>query len=234
MVTAYLRHSSHRFYGASVALVMLLLYESLVVWGEMPSGAMVRNAPEVWLRSILHFLGVPHYYISFAFITVFLIALPIFYRSGVRISKGIVLGILLESAFWGLLTGYIVRFFAVDFPLFSGGLTNSLLADLGLAIGAGLFEELLFRVVLTTLLISIFKRLCGYPLPSVLLSVLIASFLFSLVHYVGNMGDPFTLYSFTFRFFAGIWFTTLYAVRGFAITCLTHAFYDIFVLFAYP
>ncbi len=227
----YFKHSSHRFYGAFVALFMLLLYECLVIWGELPSGAMVRNAPEAWLRSILFFVGIPHYYISFALITVALIALPIFYRSGVEIKKSIVIGMIIESVLWGLVTGVIIQFFIINLPFFSGEFSSSTLANLGLAIGAGLFEELLFRVVLTTLLILLFKRLFGQRVFAVVVSVLIASFLFSLAHYVGNMADNFTLYSFLFRFFAGIWFTTLYAVRGFAVTCMTHAFYDIFVIF---
>lgn len=217
-----------------MALVMLLLYEILVVLGGSSSGMVVRNAPEAWMRNVLYFIGVPHYTISFAFMTGALIALPVFYRSGVRVSRGIVFGMLLESVFWGLFTGFAIRFFTVGLPLFSGGFSGSIPANLGLAIGAGLFEELLFRVLLTTFLLKTFKRLFRSALPSVVLSVLIASFLFSLAHYVGNMADDFTLYSFAFRFFAGIWFTTLYAVRGFAITCLSHSFYDIFVLILSP
>ena len=231
MVSDYFKYSSHRFYGALVALFMLFLYEILVVWGELLSGGMVRNAPEVWMRNILQFIGIPHSYISYTFITGSLIALPIFYRSGVKITTGIVMGMLLESVFWGFLSGFIIRYFTVSFPLFFGEFSNTILSNIGLAIGAGLFEELLFRVVLTTLLIYLFKRLFRHPFPSIVVSVLVASFLFSLAHYVGNMADHFTLYSFVFRFVAGIWFTTLYAVRGFAITCMTHAFYDIFVIF---
>ncbi len=229
----YFRQSSHRFYGAVVALFMLLLYETLVIWGELPSGAMVRNAPEVWLRSILYFIGLPHYYISLALLAGALIAISVFYQSGVIVRKSIFFWMILESIFWGLVSGFIIQFFMINLPFFSGVFSNSILANLGLAIGAGLFEELLFRVVLTTFLIYLFRRIFDHPLISIVIAVLVASFLFSLVHYLGNMADQFTLYSFMFRFFAGIWFTTLYTVRGFAITCMTHAFYDIFVIFFY-
>ena len=176
----YYKHSSHRFYGAIVALVMLILYETLIIWGELPNGAIVRNAPEAWLRGLLAFIGVQHYYISFVLVTVSLIMIPVFYRSGVVIRKSIVLGIILESIIWGLLTGYVIQLFMVSLFMNSGGISNSFLANLGLAIGAGLFEELLFRVLLTTGLIYLFTNTTGKKRLSVVLSVVIASFLFSL------------------------------------------------------
>ncbi len=227
----YFKVSSHRFYGSVVALVMLLLYETLVIWGELPSGAMVRNAPEAWLRTILSVFGLSYHAITYVLVTIALIAIPIFYRSGVVVKKSVIFGIIGESIFWGIATGYIIRLFMMNLFMFSGEFSNSFLANLGLAIGAGLFEELLFRVLLTTFLIYLFKQIFPNKFISIALSVIVASFLFSLMHYVGNMGDYFTLNSFMFRFFAGFWFTALYAVRGFAITCLAHAFYDIYVIF---
>ena len=61
-------------------------------------------------------------------------------------------------------------------------------------------------------------------------SVLAASFLFSMSHYIGTMADSWQLYSFMFRWAAGLLFTVLYFMRGFAITAYTHALYDIWVL----
>ena len=230
-VKTYFKVSSHRFYGSVVALIMLVLYETLVIWGELPNGAVVRNAPEAWLRTVLSFIGISHYYISFVLVTAALITIPVFYRSGVTIKKGVILGMIIESIFWGIATGYIIRLSMVNLFMFSGEFSNAFLANLGLAIGAGLFEELLFRVLLTTFLIFLFKQLIPNRFFAILISVVIASFLFSLVHYMGNMADYFTLNSFMFRFFAGFWFTLLYTVRGFAITCMAHAFYDIYVIF---
>jgi len=49
-------------------------------------------------------------------------------------------------------------------------------------------------------------------------------------HYIGTMADQWQLYSFMFRWVAGLLFTVLYFMRGFAITAYTHALYDIWVL----
>ena len=79
------------------------------------------------------------------------------------------------------------------------------------------------------------KHLIGSPLlrkkvVTATVSVLLAAFLFSLSHYVGTMADTWQLYSFMFRWVAGLLFTVLYFVRGFAITAYTHALYDIWIL----
>ncbi len=226
---SYFKQSSHRFYGAVTALVMLALYEIFVMW-DAGAGLMVRNAPEAWLRNILNFLGVSHYHISFLMLTAAIVAIPVFYDSAVKFRGRTVTFMILESIIWGAISGLLIRLVMVNLFFAAGTMSGSLIGDLGLAIGAGLFEELLFRVILTTLLIKLAFKLIKVKWLSILIAILVASFLFSLVHYVGNAADTFGVYSFLFRFLAGIWFTTLYSLRGFAIVCMTHAFYDIIVI----
>ncbi len=228
-VSAYFTNSSHRFYGAVTALVMLSLYEIFIMW-EASAGLMVRNAPEAWLRNILNFLGVSHYHISFIMLTAALVAMPVFYDSKVRFNGKTILLMILESIMWGAFSGFLIRLVMINLLFAAGTISGSLIGDLGLAIGAGLFEELLFRVILTTLLIKVTLKTIRVKWLAILISILVASFLFSLAHYVGNAADTLELYSFLFRFLAGIWFTTLYAIRGFAIVCMSHAFYDIMVI----
>lgn len=225
----YFKTSSHRFYGAVIAFVMLLLYEVLIIW-ENSSGSVIRNAPEAWLRNSLSFAGVSHYHVSFLMVTVSIILIPLFYRSDIIIKKRIFVYIIGESIFLGAISGFIIQLVIVKLFFVTGTVTGSLVRDIGLSVGAGLFEELFFRVILTTLIIKMASLVIPKKWLAVFTAVIVASFLFSLAHYVGNMSDNFELYSFLFRFIAGLWFTTLYSVRGFAVVCLTHAFYDIFVL----
>jgi membrane protease YdiL (CAAX protease family) len=102
--------------------------------------------------------------------------------------------------------------------------------NLALSVGAGLFEEIIFRVILLNLLYLLLSTLLRKKVVAAVVSVLLASFLFSLSHYVGTMADTWQLYSFIFRWGAGLLFTLLYFIRGFAITAYTHALYDIWVL----
>jgi len=228
-VAGYLAASAHPFYGAITALGMLVLYEVFLVW-EPDAPVMFRNAPEAWMRSLLHSFGLSHHYISFFWITLGLISIPLFWRKGVVFSQRVFVLIACEALFWGISAGIVIQLVMNSLLLAASSLTGHLTSDIALALGAGLFEELFFRVGLTSLLILGFRGLFASRLIATLAAVLVASFLFSLAHYTGNGGDVFSLYSFLFRFFAGLWFTSLYAWRGFAVTALSHAFYDILII----
>lgn len=100
-----------------------------------------------------------------------------------------------------------------------------------LSLGAGLYEELLFRVVLVTVVAALARRVLGAgPRAAAAIAVLGSALLFSAAHYIGPYGDPLALGSFTFRFVAGLFFSALYVLRGFGITAWTHALYDVFLL----
>lgn len=108
-------------------------------------------------------------------------------------------------------------------------------AGLVLAVGAGFYEEIAFRVVLFGLGAKVL-RLFAEPIPvfrARLLTVFwafITAGVFSAWHYVGALGDPFELRSFVFRWVCGLVFTAIYAFRGFGPAVWTHAVYDIWVL----
>lgn len=111
---------------------------------------------------------------------------------------------------------------------------SSLLADIVTGIGAGIYEELIFRLILICLLMLFFQNLLGLTYKSsIMLSVLISAALFSVHHHVVFLNSKFsyaaafTWPEFVFRTIAGIYFACLFAIRGFGITAGTHAFYDI-------
>ena len=109
-----------------------------------------------------------------------------------------------------------------------------LLANIITGIGAGIYEELVFRLILICLLMLLFQDLLRLPYKnSIVLSVLISAALFSAHHHIDflsgrpNQADPFNMTVFVFRTIAGIYFAVLFAIRGFGITAGTHAFYNI-------
>lgn len=95
--------------------------------------------------------------------------------------------------------------------------------------GAGLYEEVLFRLLLLPVLAGTLRRVGFSVSLSAAGGVLLSSLLFSAAHYVGVHGEAFDLYSFTFRAVAGLFFGLLFLVRGFGITAGTHAIYDVLV-----
>ena len=111
---------------------------------------------------------------------------------------------------------------------------RSLLANIVTAIGAGIYEELVFRLILICLLMMLFQDLLRLShKSSIVLSVLISAALFSAHHHVvildGQIGQTgrFDSVQFAFRTLAGVYFAGLFAFRGFAITAGTHAYYDV-------
>jgi hypothetical protein len=98
-----------------------------------------------------------------------------------------------------------------------------------LSLGAGVYEEFVFRMGLMTLIsilaADIFKL---NKWLSNLLMVSASAVLFSLYHYLG--AETFQLQSFVFRTAAGVYFGVLFLTRGFGVTCGCHIAYDIMVV----
>jgi hypothetical protein len=112
--------------------------------------------------------------------------------------------------------------------------SGTLLANIVTGIGAGIYEELIFRLVLMCALMLVLQDLMGLSQKgSVILSVLVSAALFSAHHHIifvnGQLAlsSPFSWPEFSFRTIAGVYFAVLFAIRGFGITAGTHAFYDI-------
>ncbi|HVZ93729.1 MAG TPA: CPBP family glutamic-type intramembrane protease [Phycisphaerales bacterium] len=105
------------------------------------------------------------------------------------------------------------------------------------AIGAGLYEELLFRMVAIALIhIVACDLLKMKDYPARVVAVVLSAVAFALYHDVGLAGglggiDFQKLVTFLF---AGLYFGALYAARGFGIVVATHALYDLAVLVLLP
>jgi hypothetical protein len=112
--------------------------------------------------------------------------------------------------------------------------------------GAGFYEEITYRVLLFGLGAKLVAwvvakqdlRLVGgsswrMSVKTVLAVVawsLVCAAIFSGVHYVGPLGDAFSLKTFFFRAVLGLLLTLIYATRGFAAAVWAHALYDVWVL----
>jgi len=102
-----------------------------------------------------------------------------------------------------------------------------------LCLGAGIYEELVFRLIVITILTLVMKDLLQFSrLPTTLGVVLVSAVMFSGYHYLGP--ETFHWRTFAFRALAGIYFGALFLTRGFGVTAATHAAYDILVLLILP
>ena len=91
-----------------------------------------------------------------------------------------------------------------------------------MAIGAGLYEELIFRWVLIAILHSILAdgfKIAGRT--ASLVAAVISSVLFMIAH------DPDTAGAALFFLVGGVWFSSIYLVRGFGLAAGAHVAYDV-------
>lgn len=97
-----------------------------------------------------------------------------------------------------------------------------------LAIGAGIYEELVFRLFLFTVLSIVLTDCLGLrPGRTALAMVLGSAVLFAAYHYWSPLSPPFRWSDGIFRTFAGAYFGVLMLWRGFGITAGCHIAYDV-------
>ena len=227
----YWRYSRSAYYSAIAALPLLVIYEILIVLSQSPYWG-IRNAADVWIRTFLMAFDLQAQHLTFVLIGISLALIPIAKSRarGIKLKANYFALMFAESLAFSLVLGVVLQSILRLGGLLSGGPGSGLMQNLALSVGAGLFEEIIFRVILLNLLFLLLNPLLKNKVVAAVVSVLLASFLFSLSHYVGTMADTWQLYSFMFRWAAGLLFTVLYFIRGFAITAYTHALYDIWVL----
>ena len=234
-------------YSVVFALPLLVAYEGLAAALSGPkASSQVRNGADVLLKEA--FIAMAGRNGPLIFIAA-VIGIGIWFvcrdikRTGQGVRPLVFGGMLAESialaAVFGIVIGTItVKLLGSLHMLASaGGSPVSPIARMGwttrlmLSLGAGLYEELLFRVLLVSALAAGARTVFGWSMKGAgVFATIVGALIFSAFHYIGPFGDPFRLTSFTFRAFSGVAFSALYLLRGFGITAWTHSLYDAFLL----
>jgi hypothetical protein len=221
------------------ALPLLLLYEALAFGLSGSEMGEVRNGADVLLKSVFITVGGRHGLLIFTAVLCCLGGYLVWRdrRRAGEIRPGLFPVMFGESVVYALLLGGVVSALTSlvlhgRLALVAGGGMSGfpLPTQLMISLGAGIYEELLFRVLLVSGLAFLAGRVFGWrPVPAGGFAVVLGALIFSLFHYVGPYGDPFALGSFTFRTIAGLIFSAMYLLRGLGITAWCHALYDVFL-----
>ncbi|WP_169976245.1 CPBP family glutamic-type intramembrane protease [Tautonia rosea] len=97
-------------------------------------------------------------------------------------------------------------------------------------VGAGIFEEAVFRLGLLGICYAVLRVL---HMPNVLATAMAVSgsaLVFSMAHHVGEVPGAFSWSTFVFRWLAGVYFAWVMIFRGFGIAVGTHLAYDLLVV----
>lgn len=234
-------------YSLTFAFPLLVAYEALAFTLSHQAMAGVRNGADVLLKSAFVLLGGRNGLIAFGVLLVGTGAVPVWRdrrRSG-PLELRVFLLMALEAVLYALLFGVVVGTLtglllsplhpsvasttgALAVPARAAAQDLDLATQLMISLGAGIYEELLFRVLMVGALAWTARRAFGWSAtPAGAFATVVGALVFSAFHYVGPYGDRLELASFTFRAIAGVLFSALYLLRGFGITAWTHALYDV-------
>ena len=138
-------------------------------------------------------------------------------------------GMLAESILLALPLIALSRELARYFPLLA--LSSTTKDVVIMSLGAGVYEELVFRLALFSILSLVVKDAMGVKAAwSSLWIVVLSAVAFAGYHYL-SPAEHFQWRSFMFRTAAGAYFGLLFLLRGFGVTAGSHAAYDILILF---
>ena len=226
-------------YSLLFALPLLLFYQVLaVLLAHGPRS--VRNGADVILQAVFTAVagawGPPLFMVCLIGVGLWLVTRDV-RAHGSRFRAGVLAAMLGESIALAVIFGFVVGSVTsgvlgmLQTLAVPGGHDMDWWTRLMVSLGAGIYEELLFRVLLVGALAAAARALLGWrPLTAGIAATLAGAAIFSAFHYIGPYGDRWQLYSFAFRMVAGLFFSGLYLARGFGITAWTHALYDVLLL----
>jgi hypothetical protein len=236
---AYLKATRHPWTCFLFVVPLLVAYEvGVVMLANGADATGLRNGADIWLRGTLVDHG-----IQFPWALPALVAAVLLVRTwwawADRPASPLsgVVGTAVESVAFAVGLWLVARNFrplleAVGVPVLDA-LPERLHAipsgQLVRFVGAGIYEEVLFRMGLFSLLCVLFKFSLLPNLITVPLAAAAGAVLFAAAHHVGPHGEEIVPVVFAFRVVAGLIFTALYQFRGFGVAVGTHAGYDILV-----
>lgn len=115
----------------------------------------------------------------------------------------------------------------------SGLLATDAFPAVVMSLGAGFYEEILFRVGLFGSGAWIIKTMEGWGPTGIAMIIgwaVCAALAFSGWHHIGPLADAFDMRVFVYRTVCGLVLTAIFAFRGFAPAVWTHVLYDVWAM----
>ncbi|MEJ7602613.1 MAG: CPBP family intramembrane glutamic endopeptidase [Kofleriaceae bacterium] len=210
--------SGHGDLADSLVLIvpLLLAYQVGVLFAGHVSGA------DVVTRAVYGTLGRTSYLGLQAMIACAFLVWIRRTQRGQVLSLEVVGPIVFEAAVYALTLGALISL-VID-RMLGLNLTGGHVIN---ALGAGVYEELVFRLGLFGGAVALLSRQPSRVI--VVVALIASSIVFSTAHHVGAHGEPWNLNVFAFRCLAGVVFGLIFWFRSLAHAVYAHTLYDLLV-----
>ncbi len=218
-------------------LPLIAIYELGVLAMGQDQPDALRNGADFWMRSLLTRAGAEQVLLPVIVIGL-LLGWHLLRKNPWSVRLETQLGMLAESLLLAVVLVALGQCHDVAFrslvrqDTVPEGVLNAMQGSISLAvsyIGAGVYEEVMFRLLLVPAAFLCFRMFEFPPKYAAAMAAISTSFLFALAHHVGPAAEAFNLFAFSFRAAAGLFFATVFLLRGFGITVGCHAAYDLLV-----
>ena len=223
-IQSYFDETQRPVYSLILVLPFLLIYQVGVWWFRSD----VINGGDALIQRLLSVLSVHTAFAGVLLLLVCFIVWQVKTKASWKVESDKVGFLFLESLIFAELLFHLMGWISASSTTCRPAAAGRGPLELVLYCGAGVYEELVFRVLLLGLLMLIMSKLFQMAeFQAAIWAVVIGAVLFSLFHYVGTHGDEWDLNGFIQRMFAGLYFSALFVTRSFGVACAAHALYDV-------
>ena len=221
--TSYFFLSRSPAFSLMAMFPLLLIYEIFALY-LANNNLSFANFPTIFLEILIGYSGIHGPFILGAvFLAAIIIAFLLKEKKRFTFRPYFFAVLLIESVFYALLLGYLIFGLTEQLYLMLRETGTKLL----LSVGAGFYEELVFRGLLFYVTALALIKLHASRIAAFAFTAVISSLAFSFFHYVNN--EPFVMSIAFYRFALGLLFCGLMMFRGLAVCAWTHTFYNIFI-----
>lgn len=231
----YFQATRHPWPILIVLLPLLIAYECGVLIIGGAKAETLRNGADAWMRWALQSFGLSHLVVAPLMIAIVFAVWSYLRRSDrpeglLTICTGMSLECFLFALIlWGLSHAFAPFLEVVGVPLGISIEIDPLVTRIITFVGAGIYEEILFRLILFSGLAWLLQLSAMPRWGAITAAAVVSSLLFAAAHHVGPLGEKMDSYVFLFRMMAGVYFAVLFQFRGFGIAAGAHACYDVLV-----
>ena len=234
MMNKYILLSKNNFYSFILIIPLFVLYQILGFINNYDSSFIVKNSADIYVKNFFYFFTLEYagiiYLVFFASIMSFIFFQnkDLFFSSEIRLS--FLFGMIFESLIHSISLLVSMSLISEALPLGASFVSSHLFENIYLSIGAGIWEEFLFRYIMISgsyFLLS--KIMYNFSIYSYIVVILFSSAIFSYYHFIGFGADAINSSLFIYRFLAGVILSIIFIFRGLGIAVYTHTFYDLYL-----